>query len=168
MTFATVVGLGLGMSGISVGLMLSYPLIYNQTFLRSDTVSALSKHHRLDVWSRGYEGGKAANAPATALTALAFFSTWAYRGRYVVANRKINLYVVAGVFSALVVPFTVLAIKPVNDRLYAHLANAKSTASAADDDEVEALFAKWTRLHNVRVALSLVSMAVGFYATFGF
>jgi hypothetical protein len=61
-------------------------------------------------------------------------------------------WLVSGVLLGAVVPFTLVAILPTNRRLLDASLNRASP-------EVEALLARWGRLHAVRSALSLVAFA---------
>jgi hypothetical protein len=62
-------------------------------------------------------------------------------------------WLIAGVLLWLVMPFTVVVIKPTNTRLLSADLDKRS-------DEAHRLLARWNRLHGVRTALSVVALVV--------
>lgn len=62
-------------------------------------------------------------------------------------------YLVAGIILVSVAPFTLIVIRPTNNRLMA-------LASGPDLGDAERLLARWNRLHAVRSVLSVVALVL--------
>ena len=60
---------------------------------------------------------------------------------------------VAGIVLAIVVPFTLIVIMPINRQLLDETRTART-------DDTEVLLEKWGRLHNVRTIASLLALAI--------
>lgn len=60
---------------------------------------------------------------------------------------------VAGIVLAIVVPFTLIVIMPINRQLLDESRTART-------DDTEVLLEKWGRLHNVRTIASLLALAI--------
>lgn len=63
------------------------------------------------------------------------------------------LWLTGAIFLLAVVPFTLLVIKPTNDRL-------KDSGLDAASEEAETLLDKWSRLHAFRIGASIVSFVI--------
>ncbi|KAN0062973.1 hypothetical protein ACQY0O_004796 [Thecaphora frezii] len=163
----TIAAVGLSASGITAGLYLAYPFLYNQAFLPPPPSSSSQSHpslaHRLNLWARGYHAGKRTNPPFSLAAAIAYFSSIYLRG----PDRAKRLYLIAGLLHLSAVPFTLLVIKPTNDRLFKLQKAAEEDESTVDAAEADRLLGRWTWLHNARTLVTLAALAVGSYATFG-
>ena len=98
-----------------------------------------------------YRRGAAMQAPLSLIGAAAAIVCWATGGS--------GAWLVGGLALGALVPFTLLVIRPTNQRLLA----ATADATAAD---APALLARWGRLHAVRTVVSLAVFA-GFVALLG-
>ncbi|HMK60404.1 MAG TPA: DUF1772 domain-containing protein [Dissulfurispiraceae bacterium] len=99
----------------------------------------------LSEWAPSY---KRATVMQASLAVLGFvFSVVAW-----FAGAKIWV-LIAGILLVLVVPFTLIAIMPTNNRLLA--LNAEK-----DADEAKILLNRWNKLHMVRSALSLAALII--------
>jgi uncharacterized membrane protein len=79
-----------------------------------------------------------------------------------VPKNSVALYSIAAVLTIGIVPWTIIAMMPTNNKL---LAKAEQSASVmADDKEVSDLLRKWTILNGIRSLLPLAGTAVAFAA----
>ncbi|KAJ1574164.1 hypothetical protein NDA11_000481 [Ustilago hordei] len=146
--FAPVVALvGLTGSGIVSGLALSYPLLINTHLIDQQGANIspptpwaanLDTAQRLTLWERAYKAGRELGA---AQTAAAGFGSFDFQR----------------------VPFTVVAILPINKKLMA-LRKAANNKEPVNENEVDSLFKKWARLQNVRVTASVSSFVLALYS----
>lgn len=97
------------------------------------------------VWAPSYKRATFMQAPLAIVSFLAGISAWLLGGG--------TMWLVGAVLIGSVVPFTFIAIMPVNHRL---LEPGRDLASA----ETRTLLIKWNKLHAVRSALSLLALVI--------
>lgn len=107
-----------------------------------------------------FSSGKAQNPPIAAAAAASFsYLAWTLRS---VPGNKARLYGAAAVLTIGIVPWTLLAMNPTNQKL---IAKADSTATVKDDEkEVEELLKKWGTLNGIRSLLPLLGSAAAVVA----
>jgi len=160
----------------AVGLSGAAWLSGNIAALSLISVPALSKSHKEDSvpagylarqWKHTFEAGKSQNPPIAGVATASFaYLAWSVRAgtslSLLVPKNSIILYSVAAVFTIGIVPWTIIAMMPTNNKL---LAKAEHSASVmADDKEVSDLLRKWTILNGVRSLLPLAGTAVALAA----
>jgi len=106
----------------------------------------------LAEWQPSYKRGAAMQAPLALLAFLAGAWTWWESGDW--------RWLLGAVLIVSAWPYTMIVIKPTNDRL---LATKPENADAAS----RTLLEKWGRLHAVRTALGLLATAVFLWASLG-
>lgn len=112
---------------------------------------AIDGRAALQQWQRSYERAALMQASLAMMGFLLGLSAWWWEGR--------DLRLLAGAVLMLAPwPYTLLVIKPVNDRL-------KATAAERAGAESRALIERWGRLHAGRTALGLLATAIFFWAT---
>ena len=105
----------------------------------------------LRQWQRSYERAALMQASLAMAGFLLGLAAWWWEGR--------DLRLLAGAIAIVAPwPWTLLVIKPVNDRL-----NATPPESAGS--ESRALIERWGRLHAGRTALGVLATAIFFWAT---
>ncbi|OJD37187.1 60s ribosomal protein l44 [Diplodia corticola] len=111
---------------------------------------------RVKQWKYQYELGMT-SGPALALASgVSFCYLMTQHGKHfgLLSERSFNLNALAAVAVPGIVPFTLLFIKPVNDKLMGHaesLEEGKQSGEAAlTEQDVESLIARWNKLHAVR------------------
>ena len=167
------------------GLTLAYPLMINMHFIDeqgakisppSPWMANLNIAQRLTLWERAFNAGKVipilSLITAASLTAFALSSG---RGNDSALLKRLGsqwqtrkkLLLGSAAFTGSLLVFTLLAIMPTNKKLMALrlAANNKEEVNVA---VVEALFARWTQLHNVRVAAAFSGFALAVYSFLGF
>ncbi|KAJ1574484.1 hypothetical protein NDA15_003521 [Ustilago hordei] len=162
--FAPVVALvGLTGSGIVSGLALSYPLLINTHLIDQQGANIspptpwaanLDTAQRLTLWERAYKAGLM-TIPTFSLLVSACLTTFALTHG---TNNTSSLAQHLGR-----VPFTVVAILPINKKLMA-LRKAANNKEPVNENEVDSLFKKWARLQNVRVTASVSSFVLALYS----
>ena len=116
-------------------------------------------------WKYIYETGKSQNPPIAAASAAAFFYV-AWLARRIAPKSQIPLYYgTAAVLTLGIVPFTLLAMSPTNNRLMKHSEGVSMEGSAAlsqaRDDEIDQLLTKWSILNGIRSLLPLAGGILG-------
>jgi len=96
-------------------------------------------------WAPSYRRATLMQAPLAILSFLAGCAAWFLGGG--------TAWLIAALLIGVVVPFTLIVIKPTNDEL---LASGRDLASAG----TRALLERWGRLHAVRSFLSVLSTVV--------
>src|SRR4030095_1559475 len=94
------------------------------------------------VWAPSYKRATVMQASLALLSFVAGIAAWSLGGG--------TGWLIAAALIGLVVPFTLIVIKPTNDQL---LAPGRDLASA----DTRALLESWARLHSVRSALSVAA-----------
>ena len=123
-------------AAIFAGAALYINIVEHPARMTLDTRSAALE------WAPSYRRATWMQAPLALLSLLAGLTSWWLGGGVG--------WAIAAVLMGAVVPFTFLGIMPTNQRL---LAPGRDLASA----ETRALLERWTRLHAVRTALSLIA-----------
>lgn len=126
-------------AGLFAGAALYVSLVEHPARLRCGT--------RIGVAEFGPSYRRAAVMQAT----LAVIGSVAALGRWWTAHEA--AWLVGGALLAAVIPFTLIAIRPTNERL---LSSTLDSASA----EAAGLLRRWGRLHAVRTASSVVAFAI--------
>ncbi|OCK80119.1 DUF1772-domain-containing protein [Lepidopterella palustris CBS 459.81] len=124
-------------------------------------------------WQTAYEIGKS-TAPFVALTAGLTWSYLATQGSMSTASKQpllfnsnaFALYSASAVLVTAIVPFTLIVMKPTNDKLHAK-ADASEESKAETDETVDELMNKWYWLNVVRASLPGVGAVVGAMAVVG-
>jgi len=104
-----------------------------------------------EQWAPSYRRATLMQAPLAVLGFLAGCAAWFLGGG--------TAWLVAALLIGVVVPFTLIVIKPTNDKL---LASGRDLASA----DTRALLERWGRLHAVRSLLSVLSTVVMLWQLF--
>ena len=99
----------------------------------------------LAEWAPSYRRATLMQAPLALIAFLTSVAAWAMGGG--------GEWLIAGLLIGAVVPFTLLVIKPTNDKLLA-------TPRDGAGPETDRLLARWARLHAVRSALSLLALVI--------
>src|SRR5712691_11471072 len=102
-------------------------------------------------WAPSYQRATLMQAPLAILSFLAGCAAWLLGGG--------TAWLIAALLMGMVVPFTLIVIKPTNDKL---LAPGRDLASA----DTRALLERWGRLHAVRSLLSLLATVVMLWQLF--
>ena len=118
------------------GAAIYVSLVEHPARMGCDTKTAVT------VWAPSYKRGAMMQAPLAILSCLMGVMAWLLGGGI--------MWLVGAVLVGLVVPFTFVAIMPVNHQL---LAPGRDPASG----ETRTLLEKWGRLHAVRSALGLTA-----------
>jgi hypothetical protein len=98
-----------------------------------------------EQWVPSYAPAARIQAPLAVISFVAGVITW-------LTSRDIR-WLIAALVIGLVVPFTLLVIKPTNDRLFERDRDLSSR-------ETRELLEQWGRLHAVRTVLALVSLGL--------
>ncbi|KAJ1039675.1 hypothetical protein NDA10_007232 [Ustilago hordei] len=181
--FAPVVALvGLTGSGIVSGLALSYPLLINTHLIDQQGanispptpwVANLDTAQRLTLWERAYKAGLM-TIPTFSLLVSACLTTFALThgtnntsslAQHLGVNWELRkrMLLASAALTSSVLPFTVVAILPINKKLMA-LRKAANNKEPVNENEVDSLFKKWARLQNVRVTASVSSFVLALYS----
>jgi len=97
------------------------------------------------VWAPSYQHATWMQAPLALVGCLTAVMAW-------LAGAS-TAWLLGGGLLGLIVPFTMVVIKPTNTRLLSADLNKRS-------DEAHQLLAQWNRLHGVRTVLSVVALVV--------
>ncbi|RYC61610.1 hypothetical protein CHU98_g4605 [Xylaria longipes] len=115
-------------------------------------------------WARMYYYGRALLPVLSILTLLLYVHV---AGRRWVTGRPWRSWILAGLISALMIPFTWLVMSPTNDTIFAFEAVAKSGGVLPTLEKAQSLVAKWSMLHFTRALFPLVGAIVGGLAGLG-
>ena len=96
-------------------------------------------------WAPSYRRATLMQAPLAVLSFIASCAAWLLGGG--------TVWIIAGSLIGVVVPFTLIVIKPTNDEL---LASGRDLASA----DTRALLERWGKLHAVRSLLSVLAASI--------
>lgn len=123
--------------------------------------SSLSNAHAVRLWEQHYQRGASQNPPiALGAAASLGFLAWSLRGlrtATVVGLRPSSLFVIAAVSTMAIVPFTIVFMRPTNNKLLAHAAKAKKDElSVTETEDVASLLERWTSLNRLRGVLPMV------------
>jgi hypothetical protein len=102
-------------------------------------------------WAPSYRRATLMQAPLAVLSFIAGCAAWLLGGG--------SAWIIAALLIGAVVPFTLVVIKPTNDRL---LASGRDLASA----DTRALLERWGRLHAVRSVLSVLATLIMLWQVF--
>lgn len=135
-------------------------LISIPAVLRAKEEDGLSHAHAVQVWKHNYELGKAQNPPIALATAASFaFCAWATRGHGIQSSSTIGtsrMFLVAAAMTISIVPFTILAMRPINDRLLRVAAKErKEEASVVETTQIDQDLKRWVSLNGFRSLLPL-------------
>ncbi|KAH7324117.1 hypothetical protein BKA65DRAFT_406534 [Rhexocercosporidium sp. MPI-PUGE-AT-0058] len=136
------------------GAMISLSTITIPVFLDTDTEPA----HLLRHWARLYHYGHI-YMPTLCVTTFALYVFTAIR--HSSNRRQWRNYVIAGLLTITMVPFTWLVMVPTNDNLQAL---AETTALTVDLVQLRGIVVTWAWLHIARSTFPLVGAIVGLVA----
>ncbi|CAO1633437.1 unnamed protein product [Sympodiomycopsis kandeliae] len=157
--------LGLLSVGISTGLSLSYPLVINQHFVSPTsskaTTKSLTTSQRLSIWWNSYRKGYC--VPLSAMISTISLTSLYFAHGNKLSSQTLNWIKVALLGQFALTPFTLVAVLPVNNRLKS-LLDSSSDGVPVNEQEVNTLLDKWTKLHLVRVASLVVSATSTIFA----
>jgi hypothetical protein len=132
-------GLALAATGLFAGAALYVTLVEHPARMACGPMMAVAQ------FRRSYPRGAALQAPLAILAGLAGAGAW-------LAGAGLA-WLAAGVLQALVVPYTLLVVMPVNRRLL-------DPALEPDTPEAVRLLHRWAALHLVRTIAGLVALAL--------
>lgn len=115
-------------------------------------------------WARMYYYGRALLPILSILTLLLYVHV---AGRRWVTGRPWRSWILAGLISTLMIPFTWLVMSPTNDTLFAFEAVAKSGGVLPTLAEAQSLVTKWNTLHLTRSLFPLAGAIVAGLAGLG-
>ena len=121
------------------GAALYVTLVEHPARMSSDTRTAAT------AWAPSYRRATMMQASLAVVGFIAAFGAW--------RSGATLMWLIGGLLIGSVVPFTLVVIKPINDKL---LAPGRDLASA----ETRALLVQWGKLHAVRTALGLAASVV--------
>jgi len=142
---ATAEFLAIFCAAVFAGAAIYISLVEHPARMSLDTRSAAAQ------WAPSYRRATLMQAPLAVLSFLAGGAAWFLGGGMA--------WLVAALLIGVVVPFTLIVIKPTNDKL---LASGRDLASA----DTRALLERWGRLHAVRSLLSLLATLVMLWQLF--
>jgi anthrone oxygenase-like protein len=138
-----IAGIALLLGALFTGAAVYISLVEHPARMSCGTELALRE------WAPSYRRATPMQASLAVAAALTGIGTWVH-GEGI-------LWLIGGLLIFMVVPFTLVVIRPINDRL---LAPSKDLTS----DEVQQLLERWGRLHAVRSALGAAASLVYTYA----
>ena len=137
--------LAVSCAAVFAGAAIYVNLVEHPARMSLDTRAAAAQ------WAPSYQRATLMQAPLAILSFLAGCTAWFLGGG--------AAWLIAALLIGVVVPFTLIVIKPTNDEL---LAAGRDLASA----ETRALLESWGRLHAVRSLLSVLSTVVMLWQLF--
>jgi hypothetical protein len=122
-------------------------------------------------WRYIFESGKSQNPPIAAITASAFaYLAWSVRSggmyHHMVPKMSMQLYCAAAILTLGIVPFTIVAMRPTNNKLIEKAETSSkqtdtSPLAQSNEDEIDNLIAKWKSLNGIRSLLPLLGGILG-------
>lgn len=141
---------------------IAIPALRQSSVIDGVPVASLAKQ-----WRHIYETGKSQNPPVAVIAASAFlYLSWS--AKRALPKSPIALYYgSAAVLTLSIVPFTLIAMSATNSKLMqqSHSSAKSVTPVHAQDDEIDQLLGKWTRLNAVRGLLPVIGGIVGLVAS---
>ncbi|EIM80024.1 DUF1772-domain-containing protein [Stereum hirsutum FP-91666 SS1] len=180
---------GILSSGLVAGItlsasMLAVPPLFPAASAASTLIPA-NENLLARQWARLYNTGKMVAPPLAATSALSlFYAAYAHWYEHPQLDGLWVAYIGSGVLTLSIIPFTLLAMAPTNNRLLRAAAGDPDTSSSntatgvkssgpgatgeatslSVDDQVQQVV-KWAKLNYVRGALSLAGFAVAVWTT---
>ncbi|KAG9631630.1 DUF1772-domain-containing protein, partial [Aureobasidium melanogenum] len=158
-TIAKIIGLtsAAWLSGnISALSLISIPAVAN---IKQD--SSLSNAHAVRLWQQNYQRGASQNPPIALGAAVSLgFLAWSLRNLRITTVVGLGpgaLFAIAAVSTMAIVPFTIVFMRPTNNKLLTLAAKAKKDElSVKETEDVEGLLERWTALNRLRGVLPMI------------
>ncbi|KKY26509.1 hypothetical protein UCDDS831_g01169 [Diplodia seriata] len=124
---------------------------------------------RAKQWKYQYELGMATGPGLALASGVSFSYLMTQHGKHIglLSERSFYLNALAAVAIPGIVPFTLLVIKPVNNKLMGYVESLEGKPSGEatlTEQDVESLIVKWNRLHAVRAVMTGVGAIAGLLA----
>ncbi|KAB8067110.1 hypothetical protein BDV29DRAFT_196689 [Aspergillus leporis] len=137
-----------------LGAMMSLSLMAVPVLLDT-TMEAAQLYHQ---WTRMYHYGHQV-LPTMAVTTFLLYGYTAVKRRR--AGRPWGIFVLAGLTTLSMLPFTWLVMVPTNNELFRREKLGLSDVSILEIDDAKALVVKWSRMHLARCLMPLAGAIVG-------
>ncbi|KAB2580007.1 putative mitochondrial membrane protein [Lasiodiplodia theobromae] len=139
------------------------------SFALIPTINKSPAELRVKQWKYQFELGMATGPVVALVSGVSFSYLMTQHGKHIglLSERSFYLTSLAAVVVPAIVPFTLLFIKPVNNKLIAHvesLEDKESGESALTEQDIESLVAKWSKLNAVRAVMTGAGAVAGLLA----
>lgn len=147
---------------------MSLSLVAVPVFIETTTRSPQLFHQ----WARMYHYGHQV-LPGMAICTFILYICASLRSYRAEKPKPWGILLLAGLVTVSIIPFTLLVMKPTNDRLF-HLESITRTLRTGDDTEVdvmdikeaEGLVAYWALMHLIRSTFPFIGVTIGAVGTF--